>query len=69
MLKVQVIRLLNFNKLFIVQIDTSDSGSTPLHNYDGGPLTFAYAHRKLLSREKNYSVIERECLSVVCGVG
>ena len=58
MLKLPVLRLLNFNKLFILQVGTPGSESTLLHYDDDGPLTFAYAHRKLLSREKNYSAIE-----------
>ena len=30
--------------------------------------TIAYASKKLLSRENNYSAIERECLAIVFGI-
>ena len=40
-----------------------------LQDFEGeGRLPIAYAGKKLLPRERNYSVIETECLGIIWGV-
>ena len=57
------------NKEFVLRTDASDIGlgATLLQNRDGHIFPVAYASRKLLDREKRYSVVERECLGIVWG--
>ena len=44
-------------------------GAVLLHELEGeGRLPIEYASKKLLRREKNYSVIEKECLDIIWGV-
>jgi hypothetical protein len=59
--------LLDFSRQFIIQTDASDVGvgAALLKEYDDGRFPLAYASKKLLLRERNYSVIERECLAIV----
>jgi hypothetical protein len=47
-----------------LQCDASDTGvgAALLQQFGDGLLPIAYASKKLLNRERNYSVIERECL-------
>ena len=63
-------RLPDFDKQFILQTDASDSGvgAALLQQHEDGLFPIAYASKKLLQREKNYSVIERECLAIVFGI-
>ena len=51
-------------------MDASDRmiGSVLLQEYDSMSFPVAYASRKLLKREQNFSTIERECLAIVCAV-
>ena len=58
------------NKEFVLRTDASDIGigATLLENRDGHILPVAYASRKLLDREKRYSVMEKECLGIVWGI-
>ena len=62
-----ILRLPDFDRPFILQADASDSGvgAALLQRYEDGLFPIAYASKKLLPREKNYSVIERECLAIV----
>ena len=65
-----ILRLRDFGRPFILQADASDSGvgAVSLQRYKDGLFPIAYASKKLLPREKNYSVIERECLVIVFGI-
>ena len=58
-------------KPFVLRTDASDIGLGPvlLQDFEGeGRLPIAYASKKLLPRERNYSVIEKECLDIIWGV-
>ncbi|XP_069119292.1 uncharacterized protein [Argopecten irradians] len=62
-----ILRLPDLSKTFIVQSDASDTGlgCVLLQEHTDGIFPVAYASKKLLDRERNYSVIERECLAIV----
>ena len=55
---------------FILQTDTSETGigAVLLQEYSGYRFPVYYASKKLLERERRYSVIERECLAIVWAV-
>ena len=56
---------------FVLRTDASDVGigAVLLQEFEGeGRLPRAHASKKLLSRERNYSVIEKECLAIIWGV-
>ena len=56
---------------FVLWSDPSDVGvrAVLLQEFEGeGPLPIAYASKKLLPREKNYSIIEKECLRIIWGI-
>ena len=58
-------------KPFVLRTDASDIGlgAVLLQDFEGeGRLPIAYASKKLLPRERNYSVIEKECLGIIWGV-
>ena len=65
-----ILRLPDFDRQFILQANASDSGvgAALLQRYEDGLFHIAYASKKLVPREKNYSVIERECLAIVFGI-
>lgn len=65
-----ILRLPNLNKRFIVQTDASDTGvgAALLQEYEGDIFPVIYASKKLLPRERRYSVIERECLAIVFAI-
>ena len=65
-----ILVLPDVNKEFVLRTDASDIGlgATLLQNRDGHIFPVAYASRKLLDREKRYSVMERECLGSVWGI-
>ena len=65
-----ILRLPDFSKPFILQTDgsTTGIGAALLQDFPDGRFPIAYASKKLLPRERNYSIIEIECLAVVFGV-
>ena len=65
-----MLKLPELDKLFIIRTDASDTGvgAILLQEVDGEKMPVAYASKKLLDREKNYSVIEKECLGVIWGI-
>ena len=65
-----VLRLPKLDEPFILQTDASDNGigAVLLQEEDGVKFPIAFASKKLLSRERNYSVIEKECLAIVWSI-
>ena len=58
----------DFDKAFCLQTDASQIGIGAVllqEGDDGMKHPIAYASKKLLSREMNYSTIEKECLAIV----
>ena len=70
MISKPILVLPDVNKEFVLRTDASDIGlgATLLQNREGHISPVAYASRKLLDREKRYSVMERECLGIVWGI-
>ena len=68
--KPPVLHLPDFSKTFVVASDASlvGLGAILKQEHDGKMFPVAYASKKLLSRETNYSVIEKECLAIVWAV-
>ena len=68
--KTPILRLPDMTQTFIVRTDASQYGigAVLLQEWPDGKFPVSYASRKLLSREVNYSVIEKECLAIVWGV-
>ena len=60
----------NVDEEFILRTDASDVGlgATLLQHRDGQICPVTYASRKLLDRERRYSVVDRECLGIVWGI-
>ena len=65
-----ILLLPDVNKEFVLRTDASDIrlGATLLQNKDGHIFPVAYASRKLLDREKRYSVMEIECIGIAWGI-
>ena len=65
-----VLRLPDISKPFIIQTDASADGigAILLQEDDQTKHPVAFASKKLLPREKNYSTIEREALAIVWGI-
>ncbi len=65
-----ILRLPELSKIFILQTDASCDGigAVLLQENDGTKHPVAFASKKLLPREKNYSTIEREALAIVWGI-
>lgn len=62
-----ILAMPDLQKNFIVRTDASDKGISGilLQERDGQIMPCLHVSRKLLDREKKYSVIERECLAIV----
>ena len=62
-----VLKMVEPDKPYILQTDVSELGlgAVLIQMKDGEEHPVAFASRKLLLREKNYSVIEKECLAIV----
>ena len=65
-----VLKLPELGKDFVLRTDASDIdiGAALMQEQDGKLFPVSYASRKLLSREQNFSTIERECLAIVWAV-
>ena len=65
-----ILKLVDFNKDFHVSSDASDIAlsSTLFQEHDGLLFPCYYVSRKLLPREKNYHVSEKETLATVFGL-
>lgn len=65
-----ILKLPDLDDDFILRTDASDFGlgAVLLQEQNGEKMPVAYACRKLLPMERNYYVIEKECLAVVWGV-
>ena len=65
-----ILKLPDLQKDFILQTDASNFGigACLFQDHDGRKHPVMYASRKLLDREKNYSVGEREALAIKWGV-
>ena len=68
--KYPILRLPNFQRKFVVQTDASEYGigAVLCQEYDDGKFPVAFASRKLNKAERNYSVIEKECLGIVWAI-
>ena len=67
---VPVLRLPDGDKEFILRTDASDVGigAVLLQSHPHGMCPVAYLSHKLMKAEKNYAVIERECLAIVWAI-
>ena len=65
-----ILQLPDYSKTFYLMTDASCSGigSVLLQDKDGKLMPVAYASKKLLNREMNYSTLERECYGIVWSI-
>ena len=65
-----VLRLPDVSKPFVLQTDASAEGlgAILLQEVDGVKHPVAYASKRLLPRERNYSTIEREAFAIIWGI-
>ena len=65
-----ILKLPDINLPYIIQTDASNTGigAVLLQEHNGIKHPICYISRKLLQREKNYSVSERECLAVIWAI-
>jgi hypothetical protein len=68
--KKPIMRLPDISKEFTIQTDASGIGigCVLMQRYEDVNHPVAYASRKLLDRERRYSVEERECLAIMWGI-
>jgi transposase InsO family protein len=68
--KPPILRLPNLEKEFVLQTDASNDGigAILLQEELGVKHPIAFASKKFLPREKNYSTIEKECMAIVWGI-
>ena len=66
----QILKLPDLNREFILQTDASNQslGGCLLQEYDGIKHPVFYDTRKLIQREQNYSVGERDTLAIIWAV-
>ena len=62
-----VLRNPDFHRPFILQTDASDFaiGAVLSQKFENGEHPIAFLSRKLLPRERHYSVVQNECLAIV----
>ena len=62
-----ILCLPDLTKQFILRTDASEAGigAVLLQIHEGEKFPVAYASKKLLPREKTYSVMEKECLAII----
>lgn len=65
-----ILRLAEPSRKFVLRTDASDVGlgAVLCQEFDDGIFPISYASRKLLDRERRYSVLERECLALVWAI-
>jgi len=65
-----ILKLANVTRPFTLRTDASDVGvgAVLLQEHHGQLFPTSYASKKLLDREKNYSISEKECLAIVWAV-
>jgi hypothetical protein len=65
-----ILKLPDVTKPFVLRTDASDIGvgAVLLQESDGMLFPVAYASKKLLPRERAYSIMEKECLAIVWAV-
>ena len=65
-----ILRLADLSRQFILRTDASDVGigAALCQRFDDGIFPISYASRKLLERERRYSVMEKECLALVWAI-
>ena len=68
LLNILILRVAEPSKPYILQTDASEKGLGAVLSQTteaGKEHPIAFASRKLLQRERNYSVIEKECLALL----
>ena len=70
LVKPPILQLPDMTKVFVLRTDASDRGigCILMQERDGLLHPVAYASRKLLPREQNYSAIEREALAIIWAI-
>ena len=65
-----VLKLPDTEKPFVLRTDASDLGvgAMLMQEHEGKLFPVAYASKKLLARERAYSIMEKECLAIVWAV-
>ena len=65
-----VLKIPDVKKPFVLRTDASEVGlgAVLMQEHDGQLFPVTYLSKKLLPRERNYSVVEKECLAIVWAV-